>query len=243
MTALLIRLISLSAICCGLVWVSEVAPAVVRDSVVLGAGQRIAKEETLAPQAQARLRQLVDDIEPELACEVATRRAIALFRLREAEQAGTEAAAADFRASATRLLQCSPHEPLFWFALFWFEVARSGIEPSSYARLRLSYDLAPREGWIMRKRSRLMLPLLNTVQADVRPLVLEEFLVMLQGGLLPDAVEAFKNSDPGVREQVLPSLAKLPEPLLAAFSRALFNDGIDARVPGVSQREPRPWKW
>jgi hypothetical protein len=241
MTAFTIRLISLSAICCGLVWVSGVAPAAVRDNVVLGAGQRIAKEESFLPQAQQRLRQAVDEIEPELACEVATRRAVASIRLREAEQSGTDAAVADFRASAQRLLRCSPREPLFWFALFWFDVAKTGIVPASYPRLLMSYELAPREGWIMRKRSRLLLPLLNTVPDNLKPPILEEFLALLQGGLVEDAVEAFKNSDPTVRERVLPSLVKLPEPTLAAFSRALREDGIEARVPGMPARELRPW--
>ncbi|NJL07017.1 MAG: hypothetical protein HC900_01205 [Methylacidiphilales bacterium] len=245
MAALFIRLISWTVVVCALLWVVRTVPAVIRDDAVLAAGRRILQEETLPPQAIARLGRIVDEVEPHLGCEVATWRAVTLFRLRVAEAAETEEARAiaqrDFRTAASRLLTCSPHEPLIWFATFWQDVTQSGVLPDSYDRLRLSYELGPNEAWIMRKRSRLMLPLLATVPEDLRQQIRDEFLTLVKSRLLGEAVEAFKASDVAVREMVLPHLVKVPETVLAAFSRNLRAAGIEAKVPGMVERERRPW--
>ncbi|BBF91414.1 hypothetical protein [Blastochloris tepida] len=245
MAALFIRLASLVVVLCGLWWVATIVPLTVRDDAVLSAGRRILNEETLPPQAIARLGQIADRVEPQLGCEVATWRAVALFRLRVAEAAETDDAGriawSDFRDAAQRLLVCSPHEPLIWFALFWQEATQEGILPGSYDRLRLSYELGPNEAWIMRKRSRLMLPLLATVPEDLRPAILHEFLSLLKGRVMREAVEAFQSSDTVVREMVLPQLVDVPEPVLASFARALRNAGVEAKVPGIAERERRPW--
>ncbi|KAA5603166.1 hypothetical protein [Blastochloris sulfoviridis] len=245
MAALSIRLVSLAVVLCGLWWVATVVPLTVRDDAVLAAGRRILNEETLPPQAIARLGPIADRLEPQLACEVATWRAVALFRLRVAEAAEGDDAGRiawdDFREAARRLLVCSPHEPLFWFALFWQEATQVGIQPGSYDRLRLSYALGANEAWIMRKRSRLMLPLLATVPEDLREPVLHEFITLLKSRVMREAVEAFQSSDTVVREMVLPRLVDVPEPVLAGFSRALRNAGVEAKVPGRVERERRPW--
>ena len=69
---------------------------------------------------------------------------------------------------ATRAaLACSPADGFGWLTLFWLEVSKHGYQPTYGNYLRLSYALAPYEGWIALWRSKLALAVLDRLPDDL----------------------------------------------------------------------------
>lgn len=145
---------------------------------------------------------------------------------------------------ATRAaLACSPADGFAWLTLFWLEVSKHGYQPTYGSYLRLSYALAPYEGWIALWRSKLALAVLDRLPDDLSVQALDEFTRLVETERLYSESMAIFVGVP--RETQVRLAEQLKTAKLIArqtFARMLYDRGSDVTIPGVDATPSRAWR-
>jgi hypothetical protein len=148
----------------------------------------------------------------------------------------------DLDNSIRRSISCSPAEPFLWLVLYWAENVKDKLRPQHLKYLELSYQLGPNEGWIALKRNPLGFENYDELSPGLRADVISEFLRLIKGGFSEQAADILQGPAWRLRDILIPDLASLPLQDREIFSRAMYNRGIDVRVPGVRRPQSRPWQ-
>lgn len=144
---------------------------------------------------------------------------------------------------ATRAaLACSPGDGFSWLTLFWLEVSKHGYQPTYGNYLRLSYALAPYEGWIALWRSKLAVAILDQLPDDLSVQALDEFTRLVETErLYSESMAIFAAAAPAIQVRLAARL-KTAKPIpRQAFARMLYDRGSDVSIPGVDATPSRPW--
>jgi hypothetical protein len=146
------------------------------------------------------------------------------------------------RSSLRTALQCSPSDAYLWLVLFSIETIADGFKPAQLDYLRMSYQLAPHEGWVALKRNAVALTMYFDLDPALAQAALDEYAELLQNGLYDEAAAIFTNLTPAIQRTVLDRVAETPLPQRERLSKAL--DGLlpGVPVPGVDRRDDQPWK-
>lgn len=145
--------------------------------------------------------------------------------------------------SVERAFRCIPTESFLWFVRYWLMVARGAPEQDRLKSLIESYRLGPNEGWIALRRNIYALAVYDSLPEEVGAQVRDEFAGMVNGGLLKDAASNLRNVSPDLQRELIAGLSKVKrQQLLVAFDRILREGGSSLPIPGVPQRETRPWR-
>jgi hypothetical protein len=124
-------------------------------------------------------------------------------------------------------LACSPADPFFWMVLY-------ALEPSApLTYLTASYRLGPNEGWIALKRNPVAFANFDELPHDLRRIVVQEFLRIVEMDTIDDAVKIFVGAAWDQRELILSQMDQVPLPQRQAFQAALTRAGYDVLVPGT----------
>src|SRR4051794_28837692 len=136
-------------------------------------------------------------------CHPLTVRSAAVIRLRLAEISDNAALGpapirTNLAVEAIReSLACSPADPFFWLALY-------ALEPSaSLNYLTTSYRLGPNEGWIALKRNPVAFASFDDLPDDLRRMVVQEFLRIVEMDAYYDAMKIFVGPAWDNRELIL----------------------------------------
>jgi hypothetical protein len=179
---------------------------------------------------QASLVEPTQDPEP---CRPLTVRSAAVIRLRLAEISdnaalGPASVRANLAVDAIRQsLACSPADPFFWLALY-------ALEPSAPLKyLTASYRLGPNEGWIALKRNPVAFANFDELPEDLRRIVVQEFVRILEMNTIEDAVKIFVGPAWDYRELILSQMDQVPLEQRQQFQAALTGAGYDVLVPGT----------
>jgi hypothetical protein len=141
-----------------------------------------------------------------------------------------------------KALACSPADAFVWLTLFWLEVSKHGYQPRDGDYLRLSYALAPYEGWMALWRCKLALAVLDKLPADLASKALEEFARLVETERLFAESMAIFSSVPRVTQIRLTEQLKSATPTARqTFARMLYDQGSDLTIPGVEATPNRPW--
>jgi hypothetical protein len=169
---------------------------------------------------------------PEL-CRPLTVRSAAVIRLRLAEISDNAAlGAAPVRTNLAvdairQSLACSPADPFFWLALY-------ALEPSAPLNyLTASYRLGPNEGWIALKRNPVAFANFDELPDDLRRIVVQEFVRIVEMGTLYDAMKIFVGPAWDQRELILSQMDRVPLEQRQKLQAALTGAGYDVFVPGT----------
>ncbi|MET4023719.1 hypothetical protein [Bradyrhizobium sp. S3.2.12] len=183
------------------------------------------------------------------ACNPREIRAAAIIRLRLYEMAvnSLDARLANERLSSLRLsvrraLSCVPTDGLLWFIEYWSAINQGGQVSEHLDELRMSYRLAPYEGWIA-LRSPYVLAIYDVLPPDLQESARKEFVAMVRTGLIRDAVKVLKGAGWRHHDVLLAGLATVRLDFRLQLDRALRGEGLFADIPGVEPREFRPWRY
>jgi len=197
----------------------------IADRILVG---QVYKYDILLKQAS-----LVAATENPKPCRPLTVRSAAIIRLRLAELSDNSALgpAPDRRNLAIdairQSLACSPTDPFFWLALY-------ALEPSAPLNyLTACYRLGPNEGWIALKRNPVAFANFDELPDDLRRIVVQEFVRIVEMNTIGDAVKIFVGPAWDHRELILSQMDQLPLPQRQAFQAALAGAGYDVVVPGT----------
>ena len=176
-------------------------------------------------------------------------RAAAIIRLRLYEMAVDSLDArlanerlSSLRSSVGKALRCVPTDGLLWFILYWSAINQGGAVADHLDELRMSYKLAPYEGWIA-LRGPYVLAIYDVLPADLRENACKEFVAIVRTGLIRDAVRVLKGAGWRHRDELLAGLATVNLALRLQLDRALRAEDLLVVIPGVEPREFRPWRY
>ena len=146
------------------------------------------------------------------------------------------------RSSVRKALSCVPTDGLLWFIEYWSAINQGGQVSEHLDELRMSYRLAPYEGWIA-LRSPYVLAIYDVLPADLRESARKEFVAMVRTGLIRDAVKVLKGAGWRHHDVLLAGLATVRLDFRLQLDRALRGEGLIADIPGVEPGEFRPWRY
>ena len=142
-----------------------------------------------------------------------------------------------------KALACSPSDPFVWLALFWLDARRHGLQPDNERYLRLSYALGPYEGWIALWRNRLAVAVYAQLPADLADDAIGEFVKLVDTGrLYPETVAIFASAAPSVQNRMVENLKEAHLIPRQIFARALYDKGLDVRIPETAIPGLRSWE-
>ena len=186
-----------------------------------------------------------ESIEKLINCRPAAIRSVAIIRLRIAEIAASSTsknAGADLEPldSAIRSsLSCAPADPFLWLVLYWVKNVRGGLKPEY---LRMSYDLAPNEGWVALKRNAVALADFEKLPPDLAALAINEFLALINNGFYQQAVEILSGPAWPIRDKLLQHIASLPLRSREGIARIVYQKNLGIIIPGVEPPDSKP-RW
>lgn len=141
-----------------------------------------------------------------------------------------------------RALSCAPTDSFAWLILFWLDVSKHGFDRDSSAFLRLSYALAPNEGWIALRRCRLAIVSFTRLPPDLADDAIDEFVKLVDtGALYPETAAIFASATPAVQSLLVEHLKSVKPIRREIFTRTLQDEGFDIHIPSVD-RPARPWQ-
>jgi hypothetical protein len=101
------------------------------------------------------------------------------------------------------------------------------------AYLTASYRLGPNEGWIALKRNPVSFANFDELPDDLRRIVVQEFVRIVEMDSIEDAVKIFVGPAWDQRELILSQMDQLPLRQRQQFQAALTGAGYDVSVPGT----------
>jgi hypothetical protein len=221
-------------------WGVFAAPVAWRQAAMAPVATKIIAGERFAPGI---LEQYLNDghsVVDNRFCEPVTLRALAITRLRLAEEAisagdsaviGPTQAAGE--AALRRALSCTPGDSFLWFALFWMRNSASGLQNNNFKLLRLSYQTGPREGWLSIRRNRLAIAIYPSLPSDLKEAAADEFVQLVKSDLITDAADILAGPGTPVRSMLLRRLQGIDETKLRFLSSLLAGKGIDDAFPDL----------
>lgn len=182
-------------------------------------------------------------------CHPAAMRASVILRLYLYEDASNRDPAAsrdeqgaELRDSLIAALRCQPSDGYLWLVLFSTANAVDGFSRGHLDYLRLSYLLAPHEGWVALKREAVALALLPALDADLAQATLGGFVELVDNGLYDESAAIFAGAPAEAHGRLLESLAGTSLANRERFAAALDVLLPGMPVPGVGRRDEQPWK-
>jgi hypothetical protein len=217
----------------GIAWGVSEFSALRQESTIEKIADRILVGEVYKYQILLKQSSLVDPTQrPEL-CRPLMVRSAAVIRVRLAEISdnaalGSEPVRTNLAVDAIRQsLACSPADAFLWLALY-------ALEPSAPLNyLTTSYRLGPNEGWIALKRNPVAFANFDELPDDLRGVVVQEFVRIVEMNTIGDAVKIFVGPAWDHRELILSQMDQVPLPQLQEFQAALTGAGYDVVVPGT----------
>ena len=218
----------------GIGWGVSEFPALRQESTIKKIADRILVGDVYKYDILLKQTSLVAPTQnPEL-CRPLTVRSAAVIRLRLAEISDNSALGpapvrANLAVDAIRQsLACSPADPFFWLALY-------ALEPSAPLNyLTASYRLGPNEGWIALKRNPVAFANFDELPEDLRRIVVQEFVRIVEMDTIDDAVKIFVGPAWDQRELILSQMDRVPLQQRQRFQAVLTSAGYDVLVPGTS---------
>ena len=221
-------------------WGIFAAPVAWRQAAMAPVAAKIIAGERFAPGVLEQYLAGAHAVVGDRLCEPVTLRALAIARLRLAEEAirdgdsavigHTEAAG---EAALRRALSCTPSDPFLWFALFWMRNSTGGLQKDNFELLRLSYQTGPHEGWLSIRRNRLAIALYPSLPSDLKESAVDEFVQLVKSDLITDAADILAGPGTPVRGMLLRRLEGIDETKLRFLSILLAGKGIDDAFPDL----------
>jgi hypothetical protein len=133
-------------------------------------------------------------------------------------------------------LRCSPQQALNWYYYSVYGAMIGYPTSGLYPALLTSYRLAPREAWLMTIRNPFAARLASAGPAELRTAVDEEFVALVEHGVLNGAVRSYALADPARRAELSYMIRKLPRGALRRLEKRLEAHQIFIELA------PPPWR-
>jgi hypothetical protein len=175
-------------------------------------------------------------------CQGDLERSLAIMMLNRYELSGHDGAlVSKLRGQLYAALSCHPGDGYLWLAETWLRNQLDSEQGSAAAALALSFEFAPREGWIVRRRLPLSLNLFETLPKPLQDKAVQDFANLVEYSYFTEAVNAVTSIDKITAQRLLEGLAPVSYERMRIFSRMLYRVDPFLTIPGFSHGL-RPWQ-
>jgi hypothetical protein len=183
---------------------------------------------------------------PQITCQGDLERSLAVMALNRYEHSErSESFLLKTRAQVHAALACHPGDGYLWLAEAWLRTqthsAPSLLSQSPVTALALSFQFAPREGWIVRRRLPLSLALFDQLPPALQEKTIQDFANLVEYFYFTEAIEAVTTIDKIIAQRLLEGLGSVPYERMRIFSRMLQKVDPFLSIPGFSHGT-RPWQ-
>jgi hypothetical protein len=230
-------------------WGSFAAPSAWRQASTAPLATKIVAGERFKPGILERSIERAKPDLPDGICQPVTLRTLAVVRLRLAEEAITagdrrsiDQTQSDGEAALRLSLSCTPTDPFLWFALFWLQNSRRGLQEDNFRALRMSYRVGPNEGWVSLRRNRIAIAVYPGLPSDLKQAATDEFVQLVKSDLITDAADILAGPGRPVSSMLLARLQGIEEKKLRFLAMLLAAKGFDDAIPGLETSSRLPWQ-
>jgi hypothetical protein len=223
-----------------ILWGLVTLPVFWEQSAIEKTAKQIIRGEQFKLEALKSEMPLIDSIDGSTHCRPAGIQSAAIVRLGIAEEAiasgDRQFIDLQLKASDRQIrdsLSCSPADSFLWLALFWVDNNLSGLRPSYFQYLRMSYEVGPNEGWVALRRNYLAFSIFDHLPSDLADKAMREFVGLVDAQLYSETAEIFVGPAWHVRDEILSRLAEVEPKNRQAFADVLNAQGVDVAVPGT----------
>jgi len=224
-------------------WAGFAAPIAWRQASAAPLGNKIVFGERFKPGVLEHYLAGTQQDAGEGLCQPLTERALAVARLRLAEEAISngdrsliEQTQSDGEAALRRSLSCSPTDAFLWFALFWMQNSRTGLSADNFRSLRMSYRVGANEGWLAMRRNRIAMALYPALPNDLKQAATDEFVQLVNSGFITEAAAILSGPARPISNMLLPRLRGMDEKKLRFLGMLLVGLGMDDPFPELDTR-------
>ncbi|MGJ4952563.1 hypothetical protein [Bradyrhizobium sp. HKCCYLS20291] len=232
-----------------LAWVALTLPAFWRSADAERIATQIVGGRAFQLEPASRALAGIGDGGPLGLCQPAAVRAKAILRLYLYEDAASaqrndEAAQllTTLRSDLRAALRCIPTDGYLWLLLFSMDSRGSDVAPAHLDDLRMSYAVAPHEGWIALKRNPVALGSFTALDPGLARLAVNEYAELVQNGLYDEAASIYAAVGAEARIAVLVRLIEVAQVHRERLSRAMDAVLPGVPIPGVDRSDDQPWK-
>lgn len=208
-------------------------------------GGRAFKLQTLSDQAQQAAPNMRSSFcsPTELHNWVVVRAAILEKAIATGREALVKSAYTALFKLARTAASCSPANSYVWLTLFRLDAGKNGLTPQNANYLRLSYAVGPNEGWIAFWRVQFALALFDRLPNDLADAAIGDFVKLVDTQeLYQQTAEIFSRATPAAQRRIIDHLETADATARQMFARALYDKGLDVKIPDTIIPGLRPWE-
>jgi hypothetical protein len=216
--------------CLGIAWGAWRFPAAIQSEPVLYLASRVIDGQAIPGEQVEHALTLADQPGAAARCDLDLLRATTVLKLRRAEDAlaggAPDEAFADLAASNGAMLACFGGDGFAHLIAYWLEMNRSGSLASALPQLRASFEAAPNEGWISRKRAWLAFGVFDSLPADLQEKTLADFAGMVNAMMTAEAAAIYEKLSVSQRIRAAAATRTARKDALEALTSALKRRGL-----------------
>jgi len=239
---LLLSVVSL----CALGWALDAFPRDIGLATERQISRRVAEGYTLDPDVVARAASRVAAAGSD--CRGDTTRMTAYLEVKRAEDALRAQATSNLKEAFDRLgqaldrrLSCAPTDGFAWFSLFWLRLATGGFTPADEKLLAMSYQTAPEEVWVARRRNLVAGALLPLLGPDIRPAFNRELIALLMARQYDVVGRVLAFLDAGSRDALQDDLRQIDHRTLQYLDHFMAASDLPVvPLPGIEPFTGKP---
>jgi hypothetical protein len=229
-----------------MVWALAVIPVFLSENVIVDVARAVMAGEAFKPEVLAAVEARTETKSgSRLRSSVLGKAAVIRLRLAEDAIRAGNADLINQRLESLALIvpetfQNAPEDSFLWLVWFWLDTTRNGLRPDNLRFLRMSYDLAPYEGWIAVKRNRVALAAFAALPGDLAERAISEFVGLVRWGLINEAADIAAVTAPPLRRILFARLKDLDYEQRHAFASVIYRRELDdVPVPGIAPPTPQ----
>ncbi len=233
---------------CGLVaivWAYAALPIFASESTILDVARALVAGEVFKPDVLAAVDDRFATGGSRFRSALLGR--VVVIRLRRAVEAirGDDVALIDRRLESLshvihQTLSNAPDDAFAWLIKFWLDSRRDGLRADNFAYLRMSYNLAPYEGWISLTRIPDALTAFPALPPDLADKAVSEFVGLVKWRLDLDAASIAAGPGRPLRGLLFSRLKDLSDDDRRAFATVFYRLELDdVPVPGFAPPTPQ----
>lgn len=142
--------------------------------------------------------------------------------------------------TARHAIACDPATAFPWLALAKFRIVTEGFDQGSLDMIRFTWEIAPREGWIMASRATILFSIRRWLDASEITRLLDDMAKLVASEVTSEVVALMRTSDLAMQQDMARRIAGLPYAAQRRYQYEAIRLGIDVRDLSIPRSASDP---
>lgn len=143
-------------------------------------------------------------------------------------------------ASARHAINCDPASAFPWLALAKFRIVTEGVDRKSLEAIRFTWEIAPRESWIMTSRATILFSIRRWLAATEIARLLDDMAKLVASEVISEVVVLMRTSELAEQQDMARRVALLPYAVQRRYQYEAIRLGVDVRDLAIPRSASDP---